>query len=450
MVTEKITDNASDLEKELTWFKEILKTRSALNANKETPYKQVEEIDPPYFNGSRSAYAAFVRTHELNFDERFILALALVPHIKPELLDAFLVKNNITQKVYTEFGGKLGKDHAGFLPTGETAMFILAGSNLSKRFYLQRLFENGHIFAKESILWLEDVNSGEPFLCGALNVSQELLDLFTTGEVRKPVFSQQFPARLLTTPMDWDDLVLPNTVRNRILEIETWLHHHDVLMNDWGMDKKLKAGYRALFYGPPGTGKTLTASLIGKKIGADVYQIDLSKVVSKYIGETEKNLSRVFDRAENKDWILFFDEAEALFGKRTSVNDAHDRYANQEVAYLLQRIEAYNGLVILASNLKSNLDDAFTRRFQTMVHFPVPKPEERMRLWKQGFPAIAAIEERIDLRDISRKYELAGGSIINIVQYCSLMALKRADQTIRLQDIIEGVRREFHKSGMTL
>ena len=221
-------------------------------------------------------------------------------------------------------------------------------------------------------------------------------------------------------------------------------------MNDWGMDKKLKAGYRALFYGPPGTGKTLTASLIGKKIGSDVYQIDLSKVVSKFIGETEKNLSRVFDRAENKDWILFFDEAEALFGKRTSVNDAHDRYANQEVAYLLQRIEDYNGLVILASNLKSNLDDAFTRRFQTMVHFPVPKPEERMKLWKQGFPAVAALEPRIDLRDIAKKYELAGGSIINIVQYCSLMALKRADQTIRLQDIIEGVRREFHKSGMTL
>lgn len=450
MVTEKITDNASDLEKELIWFKEILKTRSALNANKATPYNLVEEIDPPYFNGSTSAYAGFVRKHELNFDERFMLVLALVPHVKPEMLDAFLVKNNTTQKIYTEFGGKIGKDHTGFLPTGETAMFILAGSNLSKRFYLQRLFENGHIFAKERILWLEDVNNGEPFLSGALTVSQELLDLFTSGEVRKPVFSQQFPARLLTTRMEWEDLVLPNPVRNRIMEIETWLNHHKELMDDWGMEKKIKPGYRALFYGSPGTGKTLTASLIGKRIGSDVYQIDLSKVVSKYIGETEKNLSRVFDRAENKDWILFFDEAEALFGKRTSVNDAHDRYANQEVAYLLQRIEDYNGLVILATNLKSNLDDAFTRRFQTMVHFPVPKPEERMKLWKNSFPDRAEMEERIDLRELSKKYELAGGSIINIVQYCSLMALKRKDQTIRLQDITEGVRREFHKSGITV
>lgn len=450
MVTEKIVNNATDLEKELAWFKEILKTRSALNANKETAYQNITDIDPPYFNGSASDYATFVRTHELNFDERFILILALVPHIKPELLDAFLVKNSQTQKIYTEFGGKIGKDHTGFLPTGETAMFILAGSHLSKRFYLQRLFENGHIFAKERILWLEDVSNSEPFLSGALTVSQELLDLFTTGEVRKPIFSQQFPARLLTTPMEWEDLVLPNGVRNRIMEIETWLNHNSELMIDWGMNKKIKPGYRALFYGPPGTGKTLTASLIGKRIGSDVYQIDLSKVVSKYIGETEKNLSRVFDRAENKDWILFFDEAEALFGKRTSVNDAHDRYANQEVAYLLQRIEDYNGLVILATNLKSNLDDAFTRRFQTMVHFPVPKAEERMKLWQKGFPTLAKMEERIDLRDLSKKYELAGGSIINIVQYCSLMSLKRKDQTIRLPDIIEGVRREFHKSGMTL
>ena len=450
MVTEKILHNATDLELELTWFKEILKTRSALNANKETPYQHVQEIDPPYFNGSQSGFAQFIRKHELNFEERFIMVLALVPHVKPELLDAFLVKNNMTQKIYTEFGGKIGKDHTGFLPTGETAMFILAGSDLSKRFYLQRLFENGHIFAKESILWLEDVNAGEPFLSGALNISQELLDLFTTGEIRKPIFSQQFPARLLTTKMEWGDLVLPNAVRNRILEIETWLHHNQELMEDWGMARKLKPGYRALFYGPPGTGKTLTASLIGKRIGSDVYQIDLSKVVSKFIGETEKNLSRIFDRAENKDWILFFDEAEALFGKRTSVNDAHDRYANQEVAYLLQRIEDYNGLVILATNLKSNLDDAFTRRFQTMVHFPVPKPEERMKLWQKGFPEVTELEARIDLREISRKYELAGGSIVNIVQYCSLMALKRQDRTIKLQDLTEGVRREFHKSGMTL
>ena len=128
---------------------------------------------------------------------------------------------------------------------------------------------------------------------------------------------------------------------------------------------------RILFIGPPGTGKKTLASLIGEQLGTDVYKIDLSMVVSKYIGETEKNLELIFARAENKGWILFFDEADALFGKRTNVRDAHDRYANIEIAYLLEKIEKYNGIVILATNMKSNIDEAFKRRFQTIISFPV-------------------------------------------------------------------------------
>ena len=131
-----------------------------------------------------------------------------------------------------------------------------------------------------------------------------------------------------------------------------------------------------LFHGPPGTGKTLTAGLLGKIAQKDVYRIDLSMVISKYIGETEKNLARLFDKAERKDWILFFDEADSLFGKRGQVKDAHDKYANQEVSYLLQRVEAYNGLVILASNFKNNIDEAFLRRFQSIIYFPLPAKEE--------------------------------------------------------------------------
>jgi SpoVK/Ycf46/Vps4 family AAA+-type ATPase len=149
----------------------------------------------------------------------------------------------------------------------------------------------------------------------------------------------------------------------------------DVLMNQWNMRHKLRPGCRALFFGPPGTGKTLTATVLGKATGRQVYKVDLSMVVSKYIGETEKNLAGPFDRAEHKDWILFFDEADALFGKRTQVRDAHDRYANQEVSFLLQRIETYHGLVILASNLASHVDEAFARRFGHLVHFPMPRQD---------------------------------------------------------------------------
>jgi SpoVK/Ycf46/Vps4 family AAA+-type ATPase len=213
------------------------------------------------------------------------------------------------------------------------------------------------------------------------------------------------------------------------------------------MKKKIKAGYRVLFYGPPGTGKTLTASLLGKTAGLDVYRIDLSMVVSKYIGETEKNLANIFDQAENKNWLLFFDEADALFGKRTQTTSSNDRHANQEVSYLLQRIEDYPGVVILATNLKANLDEAFTRRFQSMIYFPIPDAWQRKKLWKNSFSDKTVLEEKTDLDDISTKYELTGGAIINITRYCSLMAMKRNDNTILLNDVMEGIRREFGKDG---
>jgi DNA polymerase III delta prime subunit len=450
MVDEKIIHNARDLKAELGWFREILKTRSRLNAGEETQYKDVYDISPPQFNGSSSTYARFVKKYELGFETRFLLILAMVPHIKPELLDVFLAKNQNTQQIFTEFGGKKGKNHLGFLPTGETAMFILAGSDLKRRFAIQRAFDVNHLFRRENILWLEDMESGEPRLSGALQISKEVLDLLTIGELRKPDFSAEFPAKLLTTKMDWDDLVLASKTLEQLDEIEIWIRNHHTLRKDWGMEKKLKPGYKALFYGPPGTGKTLTATLLGKKTGRDVYRIDLSQTVSKYIGETEKNLSNIFERAENKEWILFFDEADALFGNRTSTKDAHDRYANQQVSYLLQRIEDYNGLVILASNLKNNIDNAFLRRLQAMIHFPVPSYGERLELWQQGFSNAIRLESEIDLQAIAKEYEIPGGTIINVVQHSSLKALGRDSNKIRLNDIIDGIKREFHKSRRTI
>ncbi len=446
----KIAENARDIEREIAWFREILKTRSQLNAKMETKYSSVYDIPPPYLNGSNSTFAGFINKYQFDFEERFLLVLAVVPHVKPELLDMFLVKNETTQQIYTEFGGRQGKNHSGFIPTGETAMFILAGNNLEKRFSLQRCFDGFHIFGRESILGIEEIGKNEPALSGALTISQEVLDLFTTGEARKPNFSPDFPAKLLTTKMEWTDLVLNNHVLNQLTEIETWIKHHHTLMKDWGMEKILKPGYKTLFHGPPGTGKTTTAALLGKKSNRDVYRIDLSQMVSKYIGETEKNLAKIFDRAENKEWILFFDEADALFGKRTSTRDAHDRYANQEVSYLLQRIEDFDGLVVLATNLKGNIDDAFMRRFQSIIQFPMPNAGERLKIWQNGFSESVELDKNIDLHEIAEKYEISGGGITNIIQHCSLRALGRNSNLINQNDIIEGIRREYHKNRRTL
>ena len=182
--------------------------------------------------------------------------------------------------------------------------------------------------------------------------------------------SRDVPAEHLKTEMEWNDLVLNDHTMQAIRKIEQWVHQHSTGMDEWEMKDKRKSSYCALFYGPPGNGKTLTATLLGKYTNHDVYRIDLSKIVSKYIGETEKNLASLFERAENKNWILFFDEADALFGKRTEVRDSHDKYANQEVSYLFQRIESHSGLSILSTNLRNNIDEAFIRRFNAMIYFP--------------------------------------------------------------------------------
>jgi SpoVK/Ycf46/Vps4 family AAA+-type ATPase len=235
-----------------------------------------------------------------------------------------------------------------------------------------------------------------------------------------------------------------------LTEVKDWLLYSDLILNEWELDNKLKPGYRVLFYGPPGTGKTMAASLLGKATNRPVFRVDLSLVVSKYIGETEKNLGQLFDEAEHKDWILFFDEADALFGKRTSTKGANDRYANQEVAYLLQRIEDFSGLVVLATNIQTNIDEAFSRRFQSMIHFPKPGKKERKLLWERLFQDTFELESAINLETLSDDYELSGGEMINVLRYCALEAAKRNKKIIELNDIIIGVRREYNKSNKTI
>jgi len=174
----------------------------------------------------------------------------------------------------------------------------------------------------------------------------------------------------ISTERSWADLALTERAVQQVEEIRAWLKQSTPVTGE-GVQKKTKLtqGYRCLFYGPPGTGKTSTAALIGKEFYMSVHKIDLALVVSKYIDETEKNMELLFDLAENAGWILFFDEADVLFGKRTNVRDAHDRYTNQEVSYLIKRIEDYKGLIILATNMKGNIDEAFIRRFNSIIHF---------------------------------------------------------------------------------
>ncbi len=397
-----------------------------------------------------SALSNFFRQYGLSVEAQVLILLALAPHLEADFYDRTIQDALPRAGDFPQIGGSRGKNFRGFLPTGETALFLLAGKDVTTRIAIQQFFSEEHFFAKEQILWLEDVPEGEPRMSGRIILSQDYVDLFTTGRIARPRFSTAFPAELLETGLEWDDLVLHGETLEHIKELKEWVQHSETLMNDWGMRRKLKPGYRALFHGPPGTGKTLTASLLGKHTGRDVYRIDLSAVVSKYIGETEKNLANLFAKADKKDWILFFDEADALFGKRTSVRDAHDKYANQEVSYLLQRVEHYNGLVILATNIKSNIDDAFNRRFQSIVYFPIPGVRERLLLWQKAFPARVNLAEDVDPSALAQKYELTGAAITNIVQYACLRSLARGENRLCYKDIYSGIKREFEKEGRIL
>ena len=405
------------------------------------------EPGPLGYRDDDSWLARFIRRQSPTAEEFSVFMLALASHLRPGLLDKIVAECLPQGGEFPEFGGVKGANHRGILPTGETAQFVLAGDDLEKRLDVQRILSSEHWFWQKRILWLEPVREGEPVMSGRLILDPEIVEEITVGKVSKPRFSAEFPAEYIETKMDWDDLVLhPGTLR-QIREIENWVKHNDTLLNDWGMGKKIKPGYRALFYGPPGTGKTLTATLLGKHTGKDVFRIDLSRVVSKYIGETEKNLSRLFDKAENKDWILFFDEADALFGKRTDIRDAHDKYANQEVAYLLQRIENHGGLVILASNQRGNIDDAFARRLQSIVHFPMPRPEERYAIWQKTFPPQIVLADDIDWRQIATRHELTGAGILNVAHFCAIDVLAKQSPQLELKDLEAAIQREFVKEG---
>ncbi len=394
-----------------------------------------------------SPFSNFLLQNQPTFNEYIIILLALAPHIEPNFFNIIIAGFIPEGGDFPEFGGVRATNQRGIVPTGETAQFILAGDNLAKRLEVQSLFASNHWFYKKHILSLQTLQDGEPLMSGKLILDAEILEAITTGSVTKPRFSVDFPAEHIETAMDWDDVVLHPSTAQQILEIENWIKYHNRLLHEWGMKKRVKPGYRALFYGPPGTGKTLTATLLGKHTGKDVFRIDLSRVVSKYIGETEKNLSRLFDKAENKNWILFFDEADALFGKRTDIRDAHDKYANQEVAYLLQRIEGFDGLVILATNQRGNIDDAFVRRFQTIIHFPMPHPSERLDIWRKAFPKQIEVSKDIDWQQIALRYELSGAGIVNVAHFCAIEILASKSNYLSSKMLELAIVREYIKEG---
>jgi AAA+ superfamily predicted ATPase len=445
----KETTSSSAIEAALSDLRQIISDRVQMHAEGQSVHFDQwihQKFNGDLFKKDLLERIPFVQTA----DEWIILMLAIVPHILPNFFESIIAEHFPDAGNFPEFGGVKGTNHRSMLPTGETAQFILAGTAIEKRLYVQQLFSEEHFFHRQGILWLEPIKDGEPAMSGRIVIGQEWIDKILLEKETAPRFGLDFPAKRITTEMTWDDLVLNQLTMNQVKEISNWLRLHHLFYKDENLKRKIKPGYRVLFYGPAGTGKTLTAALLGKQFEKDVYRIDLSQIVSKYIGETEKNLENVFKKAETKNWILFFDEADALFGKRTNVQSAHDKYANQEVSYLLQRVEDYPGLMILASNFKNNMDEAFLRRFHSLVHFPMPNAAESLLLWQKTMPAGLQMAPNINLEELSRQYEFSGASVLNAVQFAALQSYVRNDGMVYHKDLLDGIRKEYLKEDRAL
>jgi SpoVK/Ycf46/Vps4 family AAA+-type ATPase len=245
--------------------------------------------------------------------------------------------------------------------------------------------------------------------------------------------------------------VLPEDSLAQLREICRRVTYRQNVLGQWGFGRKFSAGkgVNALFAGPSGTGKTMAAEILAGELGLDMYKIDLAGVVSKYIGETEKNLDRIFKTAHDANAILFFDEADALFGKRSEVRDSHDRYANIEISYLLQKIEEYEGVAILATNLRQNMDESFVRRLAFTVHFPLPDKASRQRMWTGIWPADTPLAPDLDLDFLAGQFKLSGGNIRNIALAAAFLAAGDGG-VVTMAHLLHATRREYQKMGKTI
>ncbi|MFN0148889.1 MAG: ATP-binding protein [Dehalococcoidia bacterium] len=255
----------------------------------------------------------------------------------------------------------------------------------------------------------------------------------------------------LRPSLGWDDIVLPGDASEQLRELCSRVARRRTVLDDWGFGRRLSLGKgtAALFSGPPGTGKTMAAEIVAAELKLDLCKIDLSSIVSKYIGETEKNLNQVFRAAERANAILFFDEADALFGKRSEVRDSHDRYANIEISYLLQKMEEYDGVAILATNLRQNLDESFIRRLAFTIHFPFPDEESRAAIWRTIWPSATPLAADVCPEALARRFKLAGGNIKNIALAAAFLSAEDGSD-VTMAHLVRATRREYQKLGKAM
>ncbi len=387
------------------------------------------------------AYAKFLKENNVTSYERIILGLAHCFQLTPKLFAKLQNEEQQNEISIDSFGLIINSTTNLVQPTLHTANWLCDVC------YIETAFIDDHHF-----LFTDQILSPLVYYPSMFNspliFTKKAQHLFFGDIEYLPEYSKEFPAQLLKTTLDKEDVIVSRTIANEINELITEIKQAGVFEKDKHLKKWIRPGFRALFYGPPGTGKTLTATIIGKETAHPVYRIDLSSLISKYIGETQKNLAKIFDRGEHNNWILFFDECDAILGNRSNTGTANERGANQEIAYLLQRIESYKGVVLLATNLKENIDEAFLRRFEMSIQFSMPDATTRITLWSTIFSGDYSIPNDW-IHKLALTYKLTGGALINVLRFIAVSKGNGINE-ITLPLILEGIRREYHKMGQTM
>ncbi|WP_336703406.1 ATP-binding protein [Chryseobacterium indologenes] len=417
--------NHNSLNEEMKWLQSLIEKRcKELFLEDEKELNIGYEIPETPESDDQSPYSITINAHQLTVLDRIILALGIASAHYPSILKTFVQIEENSNAFAIEAGGEYDRISRSFKPTFQTALFLLAGKDLSLWSQYGAQLVNGSVLLKNDIIYNR---SSTEFIHGKIELDTAYLNYFLSGQKPQLDHGSYFPGRLYKSDLTMQDIILEDNVRDQIKPIG---HYISALENGFFKtnEHSFKPGFIALFYGAPGTGKTMLAGILANTYGIDMYHVDLSQVVSKYIGETEKNLEVLFNRLQGKNCMLFFDEADALFGKRSDVKDAHDRYANQEVSYLLQRIEKFDGLTILASNFENNMDDAFKRRIDVSVNVIRPTETTRKALWEHYLPKNITFESNDLLQYLTKEYNYTGANIRNIMKNVA-MALHDRNET---------------------
>ena len=429
----------------ILWLKDIIDQRSVeIESNNKS--QSVASISPLPKPEETSPFAAITTQYELAETGYILLALAISPHYFPEVFERILQMRDEKGFLKPHFGGQYNAVTNQFTPTYFTALFLLSGNNLSLRGKYVAVLQKAHPLLQQQILYQGQLqNEEQQFMQSVIELDSSYYDYFTKGIPPRLDHGQHFAATLNASKLIKEDVILEETVAAQIKPIDNYAQ---IIDSDFfnSTPHKFKKGFIALFYGSPGTGKTLLASILANSYGLDMYHVDLSNVVSRYVGEAEKKLEIIFNRLQGKNCMLFFDEADALFGKRSEVKEAHDRYANQEVSYLLQRIEKFDGLVVLASNFKNNMDDAFLRRMDVTVNVIRPKEKSREALWNHYLPSNLTYESDQLLAYLVKEFAYTGANIRNVMKNVAIAMASENKTTISYEDMIPYLKIENDKA----